>query len=187
MVLCIWSYLISTTYCIPGVYLCITGVSLYCNYVAVLTIPLPGTTFTLRVYTSIQESNPGNTVLNHAISLLLLQHVVTYIPLVHEYLACYTIMKYLMHTHIIYELCCCLLLWIILLSGFCNITKVDKTLILSILTTYNLSMQNFVTFGAFIKVNIYITYTYISLENGTHNILWFFKLLNSLRNLLGGF
>ena len=62
------------------------------------------------------------------------------------YLVCYTIMTYLIHAHIIYELCCCLLLGIIVLTSSCNITKIDKTLILSILVTYNLC---FVTFTAF--------------------------------------
>ena len=83
-----------------------------------------------------------------------------------EYLACYTIINYLiillsMNSAVV--CCCCLLLWIILLSSSCNITIVDKTLILSILATlYNLSMQSFVTFAAFIKVNIYHMYLYIS-------------------------
>ena len=44
----------------------------------------------------------------------------------------------------------------------CNITKVDKTLILSILAIYNSSIQSFVTFGVFIKVNIYHMYLYIN-------------------------
>ena len=80
-----------------------------------------------------------------------------------EYLACYTIINYLKHAHIIHELCCCLFLWIILLSSICNITKLDKTLIiLSILATYNLSIQSFVTFVALIKVNIYHMYLYIN-------------------------
>ena len=66
--------------------------------------------------------------------------------------------KYLMYAHIIHELWCCLLLCIILLSSSCNISKVDKTLILSIPATYNLSIQSFVTFAAFIKLNIYHMY-----------------------------
>ena len=56
-----------------------------------------------------------------------------------------------------YELCCCLLLWIILLSSSCSFTKVDKTLILSILATYILSIQSFVIFATFTKVNMTCT------------------------------
>ena len=69
------------------VYQCIllmyTGVSIYCNYIAVLTIPLHGTYHICivcmvawfktmfpgllsSIATSVQESSPGNMVLNHA-------------------------------------------------------------------------------------------------------------------------
>ena len=104
-----------------------------------------------------------------------------------EYLACYTIMNYLRQAHniIIYEICCCLLFWIILLSSFCNITKVDKTLILTLLSIpamYNLSI---VTFAAFIKGHMYL---YINIHSSvklkfSHNTYvdhkkWTYKNVN---------
>ena len=71
--------------------------------------------------------------------------------------ACYTIVSYLIHAHTIYELCCCLLCWIILLSSSCNITKVDN---LNPQYTNNLSIQSFVMLllWPIIKVNIYHMY-----------------------------
>ena len=64
--LCILQQYICIYWCVPVLYW------YTCVYwcISVLTIPLHYTTYALRVYLykSIQESNPGNMVLNHAIS-----------------------------------------------------------------------------------------------------------------------